>query len=245
MEQTLTTAQFEALPEAFKAEYTQNADVGTATLKIENDKRDLPKKLSIAEEHLKNAQASAAATKTELEKVKSERDATEADFKKQLDGASGKEQLEALKIKYDKQLEEVKAEREAEKVATLATRKAALIKATADEFANEAAVVPDLFSPEFAKRLSVEIVDGTEVIRTVDADGKASSHSLQELKQEFLDNEKLAPILKAKIGSGSGAASSPGSGAAPSKSLKEMTATEEAEFEANHPEKHAAAVAAL
>lgn len=236
MKYKITKTEFEALDETAKKEYTLDGE--TAVLKIEGEGAPSAEaitraedKLRIEKEHRKNAEAARDAAESREEKLK-----------KDLEGASGKEAIEKIKADHQAELDKIRADREAEQKANKEARNAGLKKETAEAFANDHFTIPGLMVDQFAKRLSIEEVDGTPVVRVLDAEGKASALSLDELKKEFLDNKDYSTIIKANTGSGGGADKSGGGGGASQKKIAEMTAKEEADFERDDPEGYTAAL---
>ena len=84
-------------------------------------------------------------------------------------------------------------------------------------------------------RLDLEIADGVPITRVLDAAGKPSALSLDDLKKEFVDNKSYAAIIKASDANGGGAGPSSDGNGVPNKKLSEMTATEEAKFANENP----------
>jgi hypothetical protein len=225
----ITKEAFEALSDETKKEYTLDGD--SAVLKIEGEGAPTAEalakaegKLRIEREHRKNAETARDTAESRSEKLRED-----------LDKASGKEEIARIKEEHQTELEKIRADREAEKAEAKEKANAALRKETAESFANDNFTIPNLMVGPFADRLSVEEVDGQPVVRVLDKDGKASALSLNELKQEFLENKDFSSIIKTKAGSGGGANPSGGGGAA-QKQLSEMTATEEAQFARENPE---------
>ena len=73
------------------------------------------------------------------------------------------------------------------------------------KIANEISTVPDLMSGAISARLTTEIVDGKATTRVLDQDGKPSALTVEELKKEFVANEKFSSIIVGSNASGSGA----------------------------------------
>lgn len=107
-------------------------------------------------------------------------------------------------------------------------------KELALKIATEISTVPSVMERIVADRIHVDIVDGVAITRVLDADGKASAMSVDELKKEFVANKEYHPIIVASKASGGGAGSGgngnqdAGSGA-PTK-LSEMTELERVAF---------------
>jgi hypothetical protein len=85
-----------------------------------------------------------------------------------------------------------------------------LVDDQALRIASEISTSPDLIIPHIKSRLRMEEVDGQMVTRVLDAEGKASTLSPNELAKEFIDNKVFAPIIKASSASGSGASGNKG-----------------------------------
>lgn len=236
MKYKITKIEFDALDETAKKEYTLDGE--TAVLKIEGEGAPTHEattraedKLRIEKEHRKNAETARDTAETRAEKLK-----------KDLEGASGKDEIARIKAEHQTELDKIRDDRATEQAAAKDVRNAGLKKETSEAFANDHFTIPSLMVDQFAKRLSVEEVDGNPVVRVLDAEGKASALSVAELKKEFLDNKDYSTIIKANPGRGGGATPGGGGGGAPDKKIAEMTATEEAAFEKAEPEAYAAAL---
>ena len=239
MKYKLTQAEFDALEANAQKEYTLSGD--SAVLKIEGEDaptmeriEKLEAKRGIEAEHRKTAET----------KLKDSEDRA-AKLQKDLEGAGGnKEEIEKLRTQHGIELEKLREERAAETAKTIADRNVSIVREEAEKFANGHFTIPSLITDQFAKRLSIEDVNGTPVVRVINPDGTPSTAALGDLQKEFLDNKELSTIIKGKAGSGGGATPHQ-SGGATTKTLSEMNATEEAAFEKEDPSGYAAAVEAL
>ena len=225
MKYKVTKTEFEALGEEAKKEYTLDGEA--AVLKIEGEGAPTAEaitraegKLRIEKEHRHNAETARDKAEAASEKLK-----------KDLEGASGKEEIAKIREDHQKELDKIRDDRATEQAAAKETRNAGLKKETSEAFANDHFTIPGLMVDQFAKRLSIEEIDGAPVVRVLGADGKASALSLDELKKEFLDNKDYSTIIKANPGSGGGANNLGGGGGASQKKIAEMTPKEEADFE--------------
>jgi len=66
----------------------------------------------------------------------------------------------------------------------------------------------DVILPHIQNRLAAEMDGENPVTRVLDKDGKPSALTLDELKKEFVDNKKFAPIIVISNATGGGAGSS-------------------------------------
>lgn len=232
MKYKLTKSEFEALPEEMKKEYALGGE--GATLKVEGE--GVPTQAEI--DRLKEKHLIADKHRKEAEKSRDEAEARAEKLREDLGKASGKEQIEKIKQEHQAELEKIRGEREAEQKAAKDAANSKLKKETAEAFANEHFTIPRLMIGPFADRLSIEEIEGKGVVRVLDAEGKASALSLDELKREFLDNKDYAGIIKADAGRGGGALPG-GGGGAPVKKLSDFkNGTEEAKFANDNPEEY-------
>jgi hypothetical protein len=91
----------------------------------------------------------------------------------------------------------------------------------------------DAMRSEYLKR--IDIRDGKQVV--LDPQGNLTALSIEDLNQEFSVNSRYSDFIKGTQAAGGGANGSRGAGGA-SKSLKDMTATEEAQFANEFPEQY-------
>ena len=142
------------------------------------------------------------------------------------------------------------AAREAELSQSIGQRDAQLqtllVDNVAQALASELAVSgsASLLLPHIARRLKVDIVDGVPITRVLDASGKPSAATVDELKKEFIDNKAFAPVIVGSRASGGGAAGAGGGGGAGTKSFKDLTEAERVALYRESPEKYAAYKAA-
>jgi hypothetical protein len=78
--------------------------------------------------------------------------------------------------------------------------------ATAKALANKLALSgsADVLLPHIERRLKVEMQDGTPIVRVLDANGKPSAMSIEDLEKEISANKAFAPLLVGSNASGSG-----------------------------------------
>lgn len=149
--------------------------------------------------------------KSAFEKLKEERKILKEKIKKfeeqeeekNLDANKSKGDIEALEKSYKEKIKTLKDEHKAA-VAQLTSgftsyiRTAEISKLASDWFKSAKLGIPHL-----RDRISVELDDELKpVVRVLDNDGRPSSSTLDELKNELLTDRDLAPILKITSASG-------------------------------------------
>ena len=110
------------------------------------------------------------------------------------------------------------------------------VGSTATKLAAELAVQgsADVLLPHIQNRLKVEVVDGNPVVRVLDREGKPSAATVEELKNEFLNNQSFAPIISGTKASGAGHRAGSGGGA--SKKYTDYNGAELTEIRKKSPE---------
>jgi hypothetical protein len=145
----------------------------------------------------------------------------------------------------EKSWQEKLAAREAELSQSISQRDAQLqtllVDNVAHALASELAVSgsAQLLLPHIARRLKVEVVDGVPITRVLDASGKPSAATVDELKKEFTDNKAFAPVIVGSRASGGGAAGASGGGGAGTKRFADLTEAERVALYRESPEKYA------
>ena len=111
------------------------------------------------------------------------------------------------------------------------------VGSTATKLAAELAVQgsADVLLPHIQNRLKVEVVDGNPVVRVLDREGKPSAATVDELKNEFLNNQSFAPIISGTKASGAGHRGAGSAGGA-SKKYTDYNGAELAEIRKKSPE---------
>ena len=122
--------------------------------------------------------------------------------------------IEALEKSWGEKL----SKREAELLKEIEGRDGHLNKMLVDNVAQSLAaklsISPAVIMPHIKSRLQAEFKDGAGATRVLDATGKPSAMTLEELETEFRNNKDFAPIIIGSKASGSGAGGA-GSGGAP------------------------------
>lgn len=117
------------------------------------------------------------------------------------------------------------------------------VNATAAGIANEIAMpgTSKVLLPHITSRLRMEYREGRPVTVVLDAQGKPSALTVDELKKEIANDPAFAPLIVGSQASGGGAGGARGGRA--TKSLSEMGDTERREWAQRDPEGFARAIA--
>lgn len=177
-----------------------------------------------------------AEKKAEAEKRKQAEEAA----RKAADEAARKNgDVEALEKSWQEKLSKREQELLAESAGLAAQVRELTVGRTANEIAAELAVSGSAKAllPHIQQRLSMDIRDGRPAVVVLDANGKPSAATLDELKAEFASDPAFAPLIVGSKASGSGAAGAkPGGGAV--KRFNEYTGAELAAIRKSDPAKY-------
>lgn len=196
-------AKLEDVKEEFRSLYKEDG-AGGFVLMIEGDDQEDAGALKRAKDHEKEARKAA---EKEAKELRDKLDEITA-------GAARKTgDIEALEKSWGEKL----SKREAELLKEIEGRDGHLNKLLVDNVAQSLAaklsVSPAVIMPHIKSRLQAEFKEGAGVTRVLDATGKPSAMTLDELEAEFRGNKDFAPIIIASKASGSGALGSGGGGA--------------------------------
>lgn len=234
---------FKKLPKEIQTEYIKDTEGDSYTLDVDGledtgalkrAKEHEAQRRKDAEQKLKDAEAKVEEAQTELADLREAK-------------AKGGDAVAVETKKWEAKL----AKREKELVDANGTLQKALQEqmvgnvalGLATELAGDNA---EILLPHITKRLAAEFKDGKVSTVVLGVDGQPSATTVDELKKEVLSSGKFAAVVVASKGSGTGGAGSrkgAGGTSAPKK-LSEMTATEEATFARENPEKYQEMVAA-
>jgi hypothetical protein len=131
-----------------------------------------------------------------------------------LKGAIPKGDVDRLEASYKKKHGETETQYKARVAALEAHITKSLVDNVADSLAKEVSIAPKLLAPVIKARLKAEETNGEWVTKVVDADGKPSAFTLDDLKKEILANPEFKTILTGSKGSGGGANRNQGGGGA-------------------------------
>ncbi len=162
--------------------------------------------------------------KTEAEKRKQ----AEENARKTAEEAARKNgDVEALENSWKEKLAKREQELMADRDSLASQIKELTVGRAATDLAAELAVQGSAKAllPHLQARLSMDIRDGKPTVVVLDANGKPSAATLEELKAEFVNDPAFAPLIVGSKASGSGASGAkPGGGAA--KKFDEYTGAE-------------------
>lgn len=111
-----------------------------------------------------------------------------------------------------------------------------LVDSTAVSVANEISDSPELLELAIKPRLTVDEKDGQPFTRVLDAEGKPSAMTVEELKKEFIDNAKYAAVIKGSQATGCGARGNSGNGGQAAKNWGDYSEAELVHISKNNPE---------
>lgn len=143
------------------------------------------------------------ALKRALERVRAEKDEAIAQLKAK---GNSTEEIEALRKSAEEQISTLKNQIKASETKAREALHDKYVSELASELGGDHAAV---LVPHLRQRLVVESPDGTNLLRVLGPDGKASALSVEDLKTEFKNNKIFAPVIQAGRASGSG---TPGGG---------------------------------
>lgn len=237
LKKVITQTEYDALDEAGKKFYVKQTD-GKFHLDLEEDDAA---ELRRAKDHEKTKRQEAEAARDEANRKLQE--ITDAKKKADEEAARASGDVTALEKSWKEKRDADVAAETAKRERAEAALKKQLVDNVAQRIANEISTAPSLLVEIIKKRLAVEIPsdpDSEPLTRVLDVSGKPSALSVNDLKQEFIDNTEFAAIMKGSSASGGGATNQQKGGGAPTgkKKLSEMTATEEAQFANENPEEY-------
>lgn len=204
---------------------------GGYLLDVEDPDREV---LLRAKEHEKNLRQIAENKAREAAEKLGEL-AQEVETLKNSSGDAGKVR-EELTLAYTAKLNELSGKKDKEISERDALLRDVFVNSVAKAVSSEVFVAPALGLPHVAKRLKMEIVDGKPQTVVLDANGKESAMTLDELKAELLANPEYAGATIGSKASGGGAAGGGRGGA--SKKWNDMAEAERTELYRRNPSEY-------
>lgn len=149
------------------------------------------------------------------------KEAEEAARKAAEDAARKAGDVGSLEKSWTEKYNAALAEKDAEVQRLNSSLTGVLVDSVASRLASDLAIQgsANVLLPHIRNRLAVDYVDGAPVTRVLDASGKPSAATIDELKAEFAANPAFAPIVAGTKASGGGA-SGAGRGGAAAKTMK-------------------------
>lgn len=220
LKQKIDKAAFDALKPDVQAEYKVNPSNAAEYVLDTEEARE-----AIAARDREKARADAL--QAQIDGINEKLTKAEKDKQDLADEAARKKgDTTALDASWQKKLDDANAAADVKITKLNDQLKALLVKAEARKLAAEISTVPDLLAPAIEARLSADLTGDLPITRVLDAAGKPSASSIDELRKEFVANPNYAAIIKANDASGGGAGGGSGGGGAPGKKFSQLTETE-------------------
>lgn len=115
--------------------------------------------------------------------------------------------VDAISKSYDEKIERITQDFTGQLDESKQLLRQATVNATAIALASEIAVQgsQEALLPHIEKRLDMAVREGKAVTQVLDLEGKPSVQTVEELKQEFINNPVFAPLVIGSKASGGGA----------------------------------------
>lgn len=189
LKRKITKEQFDALNDVIKAEYKEKD--GAYFLDTDD-----ASELERANARLKEAKEKAEA---DLQSVTAERDELKSNA-----GDKHKD-IQTLETSWKKKLGETEAQYK-DRIGKLEKQMTnSAIESAAMQLASAISKAPKVLLPHIKARLSVDLEGDAPAIKVLDASGKLSASTLDDLRQEFVANQDFADIIIGSKASGSNA----------------------------------------
>lgn len=224
LKKKISKADFEKLDEAVQGLYTlkgtsyildvedDESEIKDALEKERRDHKEAKRKLQEVEDAKKAAEEAAEEAKRQAAEKNGDVDAINKSWQAKLD---------KQKETYENQISTLNSSIESLTVGSTSTSLAA-------ELAVEGAA--GVIEPHIKSRLKTEFRDGKAVVTVLDKEGKPSAMSVDELKEEFINNPSFARVINGSKASGAGALPGNKGGGAVPKGKLDGTPEERAEY---------------
>lgn len=217
LKRKITAAEHAALADHFKAEYKP---LGDGFVLDTDDAAEL-------ERALETVKAEAKTAKEQLDALQAAKDEADRATAAAVEEAARKKgDVSALEASWQKKLDDAAAAGAKVADALRGQLRTLLVTNKAMEIATAISTVPELLIPAIEKRLQADIDGDNAKTRVLDADGKPTAATLDELKQEFVANDKYAAIIIGSKASGGHSDTNRTTGQPGSKKITEMSETE-------------------
>lgn len=182
---------------------------GKKTYKLDLEGLEDTGALKRAKDHEKNARQAAEKTAKELAE---RQEALQEELDQMRRGAIPKGDVEKLEGSWKEKLAKKETELTSERDAALGTLRTLLVDNIAQSIATKISNSPDLIMPHIKARLTTEKTSEGYVTRVLDATGKPSALSIDELQKELTTDKRFSAIIIGSKASGGGAAGGSGAG---------------------------------
>lgn len=201
LKKKITKAEYEKLNEVFKAEYIEDGDGFRLDVDGEEDTGALKRAKDREAQLRKDAEAKLKEAQEQLDALGN-------------DDARKKGDIETLEKSWKAKLEAEQSAHAATKDKFQGVNKKNLVDAKATEIATKISKVPTLLARVIKDRLTVDFEGDEPTTRVLDAAGKPSALTLEDLQKELVANPDYADIIIAsKASGGAGKPTAKGGGA--------------------------------
>lgn len=198
----LTKDQFEKLPDAIKSEYIADGDGYKLDVEGAEDTGALKRAKDREKQLREEAEEKLRVANEELEKISG-------------DDARKKGDIQTLEKSWQKKIDDANAANQAkiDKLTSHTTK--SLVDNVAMQIASKISSAPALLVPHIRARLQANFDGDEPTTRVLDAAGKPSAMTVEELSQEFVGNKDFSAIIIASKASGGAGKPSQNGGGAP------------------------------
>ena len=194
-----------------------------------------PGALIRAKQHERDAHNATKAKVTELEGTITQLEADLETARRVKPKPGQEDAVEQVRTSYEQKLAKLKEDHQKEKDNLLGHLSKTHRDDVALRIASELSDTPDLLVPFIEKRLQFELGASGPETRVLDAEGKLSASTVEDLANEFKANTKYAALIRGSQANGGGAANSNGKGASGPKAFADMTEAERVALNSTNP----------
>ena len=202
----------EGLPEPVAKEYKAIDRAGKKVFVLDLE-GELPEEMAAP---LKRARDHEKKTRQEVEKKATELEAARVKLQEEIDemrrGNIPKDDVAKLEKSWKDKLDKREAELTGDRDSALGTVKKLLVDNQAQAIATRISNSPHLILPHIKARLMAEKTSDGYVTRVLDAEGKPTADSLEDLEKQFKADKDFAAVILGSKASGAGASGANGGG---------------------------------
>jgi hypothetical protein len=209
-----TIETIDGLPAEIAREYTEVEQDGKKFYSLQVEGAEDVGALKRAKDYEKKERQ---AIEKKLKDIQSEHERLTEELEGIRKGAIPKGDVEKLEGSYKEKINKITAEKDEQLNRAQGTLQRLLVDNIATSMASKISNSPDLMLPHIKARLITEATSDGYITRVLDADGKPSAMSIEELQKELVADKRFSPIIIGSKASGGGASGGGnGSGAPPS-----------------------------